>query len=236
MVIIDVLGLRGGQRTVESHDDLRGLVVNAESLDVDHHRALAQVMAERLSHDRETGRAEGGHGRGVGVLAHDGELRGRIGPGLARVEQAVAVGVADVEAVDQHGRRVEVVGGVGGRAVVVGDRHGVQREGARIADKIGERHRGADEDGRARRRECDLAVGLLDDGDRRRGGEVVADAVGRDRGVAEVAGGRGHDLVLVLAGLRGPLEGVLPVLAGVEQAVLVGVADVEAAAPGRAWG
>ena len=53
VVIIDVLGLRGVQRTVESHDDLRGLVVDAESLDVDHHRAFAQVMAERLGHDRE---------------------------------------------------------------------------------------------------------------------------------------------------------------------------------------
>ena len=47
--------------------------------------------------------------------------------------------------------------------------------------------------------------------------------------VAQVARARGHNLVLVLAGLGDPVEGVLPVLARVEQAILVGVADVEAA-------
>ena len=131
---------------------------------------------------------------------------------------------------------VEVVGGVGGRAVVVGDGDVLERLVARVGDVVGPGHRAADLHAGTRRGEGGLAVGLLGDGDHRRGGEVVAEAVGRDRGVADVTGGRGHDGVLVLAGLGGPSEGVLPVLARVEQAVLVGVADVEAARPGRAWG
>ena len=69
--------------------------------------------------------------------------RGGEGPGLGRVEQAVAVGVA----ADEGGG--EVVGRVGGRAVVVAHRDAGQRDVAGVGDDVGEGHRAADRDERA---------------------------------------------------------------------------------------
>ena len=67
MVIADVLGLRGRQRAVEGYDDPRGLMVNAESLDVDHHRAHAQVIAGGLG---LTGRPAGPTAVTVALLVY----------------------------------------------------------------------------------------------------------------------------------------------------------------------
>ena len=77
-------------------------------------------------------------------LADAGELALRsrevevsVEPGLARVEQAVHIGVADIGAVFHDRRRIEVVAGLAGRCVVVGDGDVGQRDAAGVGHHVG---------------------------------------------------------------------------------------------------
>ena len=138
---------------------------------------------------------------------------GGVGPGLGRVEQAVAVGVAG-EAGD-------------GAQLVVGDGDVGQGHVAGVGHHVGEGHRAARRHVRPGRAVGVLAVDELDDLDAR---SEVAEVVGRvvvgDGGARRAVGvlaGDGADVGL-LAGQGGGGRRVGPGLGQVEQAVGVGVA------------
>ena len=83
-------------------------------------RGVAEVVGRVVVGDGGAGRVVGvlaGDGADVGLLAGQGGGGGGVGPGLGQVEQTVGVGVTTAEG------RIEIVGRVRGRAIVVADHH-----------------------------------------------------------------------------------------------------------------
>src|SRR5262249_54434476 len=135
----------------------------------------------------------------VAVLAGLGDAAGAVHPGLAHVQQAVAVVPADVDR---------------GDALVVGDHHVDQRHVAGVGDVVGPGHGAADGHVRAGRAVVVGAVGQLDDPDGRGVAEVVVGVGVRDvlSGAVGVVGIGGADLAGLAGGGRAASP-VVPVLA-----------------------
>ena len=95
---------------------------------------LREVERQRRCNLREAGL------RRVGGAGHT--CRG-VEPDFTRLDQVVAVYVADVETRRQHRHRAEVVTATLRRAVVVDQRGDLQRRGAVVEDLVGPDHRGA---------------------------------------------------------------------------------------------
>ena len=231
---VRVLGCRGGQR-----------VGGIDGLDHLHARLGAEVIGEVGCGRRpRTDLVDHRHRGLVCVLPRTYRAGGTVQPHLADIDQVVAIEVADVErrARGQHRGRREIVRRRGRSGVVAQRRHRDSHV-ARVEQLVGPDHRAAhrqdrpgDEVGILVCRGC-IRVQRIDGflqphlhHRRSLRAEVVHRVVVLDRNATHRARDRGDVLVRPNRRQVGARTGgrVAPHLAGVEQAVPVDIADVEA--------
>ena len=157
--ILRMAGGLGAVARVTHHQHIRLLIEQG-----DINRRQSDVIISRvLSLDPVVPGGEiAGDRTGVGELAFRvGDIPVSVEPGLVHVEQAVHVGVADVEAVFGDRRRIEIVAGVEGRCVVVGNGNVGQRDAPGVGHHVGPCDRVAEGDFDSGGLVGVVAVGLL---------------------------------------------------------------------------